>query len=147
MPGGHRKLKSFQLAQLVYDVTVRFFICQKVMNPELREFIEQARFCRASVQRVAELLPPVDAELDALIAEIAGENNPKAFLHVVVAALGQGRRVEARHLARGASLLGHATWVGSVMFKVQGDVPEQTMAAIENSQLPFPVEAGTLLAL
>jgi hypothetical protein len=117
------------------------------MNPELREFIEQARFCRASVQRVAELLPPEDAELDALIAEIARENNPKAFLHVMVAALGQGRRVEARHLARGATLLGHPLWLGSVMFKVQGDVPEQMMAAIENSQLPFPVEAGALLAM
>jgi hypothetical protein len=28
------------------------------METELRQFIEQAQFCRAAVQRVAELLPP-----------------------------------------------------------------------------------------
>jgi hypothetical protein len=77
------------------------------MNPELRQFIEQAQFCRASVQRVAELLPPEDTELDGVIAETVRENNPKALLHVLVAALGGGRRVEAKHLALGGTLLGH----------------------------------------
>ena len=117
------------------------------MSPELRQFIEQARFCLASVQRVAEMLPADDAELDALIAETVKENNPKSFLHVMVAALGRERRVSARHLAQGASLLGNDLWMGSVMLKVQGDVPEQIMAALENSQLSYPVEAAALLAM
>ena len=103
--------------------------------------------CRASVERVAELLPPEDAELDALITEIALDNNLKAFLHAMGGARWTGAARGGAASVRGASLLGHPRG-RSVMFKVQGDVPEQMMAAkIENSQLPFPVEAGVLLAL
>ena len=94
------------------------------MQTELRQFIEQCLFCLASVQRVAELLPADDTELDALIGETVQENNPKAFLLVVVAALSRERPVQARHLARGAMLLGHEIWLGSMMLQVQGDVPE-----------------------
>jgi len=117
------------------------------MNPELRQFIEQAQFCRASVRRVAELLPPDEAGLDGVIAETVRENNPKAFLHVVVAALGGGRRVDAKHLAAGGTLLGHPAWLGSIMRKVQGDVPEQVLAAIENSRFTYPSEAAALLVI
>jgi hypothetical protein len=117
------------------------------MSPELRQYIEQAQFCRASVQRVAELLPPDDAELDGVIAETVRENNPKAFLHVVVAALGGGRRVEAKHLALGGTLLGHAGWLGNIMWKVQGEVPEQVLAAIDNSRFSYPAEAAALLVI
>ena len=38
------------------------------MNPELRQYIEQTRFCRATVETVAGMLPADDAELDALDA-------------------------------------------------------------------------------
>jgi hypothetical protein len=117
------------------------------MNPELRQFIEQAQFCRAAVLRVAELLPPEDAELDGVIAETVRENNPKAFLHVLVAALGGGRRVDAKHLGTGATLLGHTVWLGSILMKVQGDVPEQVLAAIENSRFSHPIEAAALLVI
>jgi hypothetical protein len=117
------------------------------MNAELREFIEQAQFCRAAVQRVAELLPPDDKELDGVIAETVRENNPKALLHVLVAALGGGRRVEAKHLALGGTMLGHPVWLGNIMWKVQGDMPEQVLAAIENSRFNHPTEAAALLAM
>ena len=117
------------------------------MNPEMRQFIHEARYCRASVQRVAEMLPSEDAELDALLAETVRENNPKAFAHVVVAALARERRVEARHLAQGATLLGDGLLLGSAMMKAQGDVPEQVMAAMENTLLAHQVEAAALLAM
>jgi hypothetical protein len=117
------------------------------MNTELREFIEQSQFCRAAVQRVAELLPPDDTELDGVIAETVRENNPKALLHVLVAALGGGRRVEAKHLALGGTMLGHPTWLGNIMWKVQGDMPEQVLAAIENSRFSQPSEAAALLVI
>ena len=51
----------------------RFHVDQ-TMNPELRQFIEQTRFHRASVQRLAEMLPEDDAELDAWIAETVKDN-------------------------------------------------------------------------
>jgi SEC-C motif len=117
------------------------------MNTELREFIEQAQFCRASVQRVAELLPPDEMELDGVIAETVHENNPKALLHVLVAALGGGRRVEAKHLTTGATLLGHAMWLGSILMKVQGEMPEPVLAAMENSRFAQHIEAAALLVI
>ncbi len=117
------------------------------MKPELRQFNDQCLFCLASVQRVAELLPADDTELDALIGEIAQENNPKSFLLVVVAALGRERPVPARHLAHGAMLLGHELWLGNVMMKAQGDVPEPVLDAIENTRLSPTSEAVALMVM
>jgi SEC-C motif len=117
------------------------------MNPELRQFIAESQFCRAAVQRVAELLPPDDAELDGVIAETVRENNAKALFHVLVAALGAGRRVEAKHLATGATLLGHPVWLGSILMKVHGDMPEPVLAAMENSRFAQHIEAAALLVI
>ena len=117
------------------------------MNPELRQFIEQSLFCRAAVQRVAELLPPEEAGLDDVIAETVRENNPKAFFHVLVAALGAGRRVDAKHLATGATLLGHAMWLGSILLKVHGEMPEPVLAAMDNSRFAQHIEAAALLVI
>ena len=36
------------------------------MQTEVKQFIEQARFCKASVLRVGEMLPADDADLDEL---------------------------------------------------------------------------------
>ena len=99
------------------------------------------------MQRVAELLPPDDTELDALIGETAGENNPKLYLHVVIAALLRERRVEAKHLTKGIGLLGLPIWVGHMMLKVQGDVPEPVLATFEESLLMYHTQAGVLLAM
>ncbi len=117
------------------------------MKPELRQFIEQCRFCLASVQRVADLLPADDAELDALIGETVQENNPKSCLMVVVTALSRERPVQARHLARGAMLLGHELWIGNMMMKAQGDVPEPVLDAIENTRLSPTSEAVALMVM
>jgi hypothetical protein len=117
------------------------------MRPELRLFIEQAQFCRAAVQRVAELLPPDEAGLDEVIAETVRENNPKALFHVLVAALGGDRRVDAKHLATGATLLGHPVWLGSILMKVQGEMPEPVLAAMENSRFAQHIEAAALLVI
>jgi hypothetical protein len=117
------------------------------MNPELRQFTEKCLFCLASVQRVAELLPADDTELDVLLGEMVQENNPKAFLMVVVAALGRARPVPARHLAPGAMLLGHELWLGNVMMKAQGDVPEAVLDAIENTRLSPTCEAVALMVM
>ena len=117
------------------------------MNPEMRQFIHEARFCLASVQRAAEFLPAEDAALDALLTEAAGENNPKLYLHVVVAALLRERRVEAKQLTKGIGLLGLPIWVGHMMLKAQGDVPEPVLATFEESLLMYHTEAGALLAM
>src|SRR5512142_547573 len=50
--GGYRRLKSFQLAQLVYDVTVRFCDCYVERRSRMRDQMVQA--ARSGVQNIAE---------------------------------------------------------------------------------------------
>jgi len=114
------------------------------MQTELRQFIEEARFYKAAALRVAELLPPDDAALDELIAEVVRDGDQKGFLLIVVAALSRERRVDARHLARGAMMLPAYQWFPLVA-RFHGDLPEPLLAAIEQTQLQRPCEALALL--
>jgi four helix bundle suffix protein len=50
--GGYRKLKSFQIAQLVYDVTVRF--CQRYIDRGSRTCDQMVQAARSGVQNIAE---------------------------------------------------------------------------------------------
>lgn len=50
--GGYRKLKSFQVSQLVYDVTVRF--CDKYINRLSRTHDQMVQAARSGVQNIAE---------------------------------------------------------------------------------------------
>ena len=50
--GGYRKLKSFQLAQLVYDVTVRF--CGLYIDKRSRTHDQMVQAARSGVQNIAE---------------------------------------------------------------------------------------------
>jgi len=50
--GGYRKLKSFQVAQLVYDITVRF--CDKYIDRKSRTHDQMVQAARSGVQNIAE---------------------------------------------------------------------------------------------
>ncbi len=50
--GGYRKLKSFQLAQLIYDVTVRF--CDRYVDRRNRTRDQMVQAARSGVQNIAE---------------------------------------------------------------------------------------------
>lgn len=50
--GGYRKLKSFQMAQLVYDVTVRF--CDRYIEKRSRTHDQMVQAARSGVQNIAE---------------------------------------------------------------------------------------------
>src|SRR6266702_4182921 len=50
--GGYRNLKSFQLAQLVYDVTVRF--CDRYIDRKSRTRDQMVQAARSGVQNIAE---------------------------------------------------------------------------------------------
>ncbi len=50
--GGYRKLKSFQIAQLVYDVTERF--CDKFIDRRSRTHDQMVQAARSGVQNIAE---------------------------------------------------------------------------------------------
>src|SRR5215471_7376521 len=55
------------------------------MNSELRDFISQSGLCRDSVERVAEMLPADDRELDSYIDEAVRESDSMAFMLIVYA--------------------------------------------------------------
>jgi hypothetical protein len=117
------------------------------MEAELKQFIEEARFCKASVMRVAEMLPADDAALDGLIAEIVREGDQKAFIMAMVAALSRERRVDARHLARGAMMMPQYIWLGAITVRLHGDVAEHLVAAITQTGLQRQCEAAALLLM
>jgi len=50
--GGYRKLKSFQLARLIYDMTVRF--CEHYIDPFSRTKDQMIQAARSGVQNIAE---------------------------------------------------------------------------------------------
>jgi len=50
--GGYKKLKSFQIAQLVYDVTARF--CDKYIDRRSRTHDQMVQAARSGVQNIAE---------------------------------------------------------------------------------------------
>src|SRR5512147_264051 len=50
--GGYRKLKSFQVAQLVYDLTVRF--CERYVSRFSRTNDQMVQAARSGVQNIAE---------------------------------------------------------------------------------------------
>jgi|ERR1700677_741471 len=50
--GGYRKLKSFQVAELVYDVTVRF--CDRYIDHRSRTHDQMVQAARSGVQNIAE---------------------------------------------------------------------------------------------
>lgn len=50
--GGYRKLKSFQVAQLIYDVTVRF--CGRYIEKRSRTHDQMVQAARSGVQNIAE---------------------------------------------------------------------------------------------
>src|SRR6476469_9831179 len=50
--GGYRKLKSFQLAQLCYDVTIRF--CTRYIDKRSRTHDQMVQAARSGVQNIAE---------------------------------------------------------------------------------------------
>ena len=50
--GGYRKLKSFQIAQLIYDTTIRF--CNRYIEKRSRTHDQMVQAARSGVQNIAE---------------------------------------------------------------------------------------------
>jgi len=50
--GGYRRLKTFQLSQLIYDITVLF--CQRFIDPRSRTHDQMVQAARSGTQNIAE---------------------------------------------------------------------------------------------
>ena len=117
------------------------------IKPEAREFITQASLGRASVEKVAAMLPDNDAELDEWIGEAVRERDAMAFTLLVLAAFSRQRAVDGRHLVGGAKLVGVWTHLGAIAFRVQGDMPEYLLDGIRNTAIYNQNHAMALLSI
>src|SRR5438105_15172333 len=117
------------------------------ITPEVREFLSQAPLGSASVEAVAPMLSDNDAELDSWIAETVRERDAIPFTLIVLAALSRERRVDARHLAGGAKLVGVWTYLASIAFRVKGELPEYLLEGIRNTALYNQIHAVALLSI
>ena len=106
-----------------------------LMQPEIREFLDHARFHAAAMRELSGMLPSDDAELDRMIETAVRENDLKTFMFVVVAALQRERKVEARHLAHGVGLIPDGIWMGALAFHMEGDVAEHLMEGLRQRRV------------
>jgi hypothetical protein len=106
------------------------------MNPEIRDFIARSDYYQGAVRELAGLLPAEDAALDALIAETVAESDETEFVFVTMAALGAGRPVQARHLARGIMLMPEKHTFGTIALHMEGDIAEPLLEAVTKLTLP-----------
>ena len=84
-------------------------------------------FHKPVVRQMVELLPPEDGALDELLAEVVAAHDLKAFMYVVTAAAVAERRMDARHLTRGAMMFPDHRWLGKVAVRMHGDVAEHLL--------------------
>jgi hypothetical protein len=117
------------------------------MQTELRKFIEQSLYHRATLNRVAELLPADDGELDGLIAGTVTAAHQKEFIFVTLAALGAERKVSVQHLARGAMLISGWHYLAWIAWHMEGELPEPLLAALQQTVLAHDMEATALFVI
>jgi hypothetical protein len=114
------------------------------MHPELRDFIQQADFDRPSVQRVVELLPADDAELDRYIDQTIERIDVREFRFVIVAALVAGCPVDARHLVKSISMLAADGFLMDAALRMQGEVGEFLVDGLKEASFPADIDGQVL---
>jgi hypothetical protein len=123
-----------------------FAVTPHAMSPEMREIIQRSRWHLGAVKAVAALLPADDLELDRLIERAVADNEIPGFVYIVVAALGEGRPVDARHLRRGGPLIPDQYLFASMAGAMQGDVADAVLDALEHTTLTQEMRAMGLFA-
>lgn len=111
------------------------------MSPEMRDIIQRSRWHLGAVKAVAALLPADDSELDRLIEQAVADNEVPGFIYIVVAALGEGRPVDARHLRRGGPLIPDQYLLASLAGAMRGDVMDAILDALEHTTLTQEMRA------
>lgn len=115
------------------------------MSPEIRALISLASYDHEGIRKIAALLPAEDGVLDEWLATAVERAERDSFILLVTAALHLERRVDARHLAGGLTLLPHFLTVGSFAWHMTGDVDVHLMTAVRESSLRYSCSAAALL--
>ena len=117
------------------------------MTPELRDFVSTHKFERVHIEKLAEMLPQDDGELDSLIAGVVDKSDWNAFTFLVTAALGAGRFVDGRHLREGTCLAPNGTYLGTFFWHMRGDSKFDSLVhALCKHKLATEIQLHGLLA-
>jgi hypothetical protein len=106
------------------------------MDPAVRKLIDQPWPHLKRYQEIGALLPEDDAELDRWLAEVVEAMDQIGFTTLCTAALGANRKVDSRHLERGAGLMNHWLLMACFAWHMQGDVVEHLLVATSDDRLP-----------
>ena len=117
----------------------------KHMSPEIREFIGRSHYCQSAVRELALMLPADETALDALIGEAVARTEDVEFIFLVMAVFAAGRKVQARHLARGTILMPETWTLGMVALHMEGDIATPLVEAVWTLKLNAAIVASALL--
>ncbi len=115
------------------------------MDPAVRTLIAQPWPNRKRYEEIGALLPADDNELDRWFANAIDAMDASGFTSLCIAALGAGRSVDGRHLARGTGLISEPTIIGSIAWHMSGDVAQPLLAATVDDGRVMPVFRCTAL--
>ena len=110
--------------------------------------LHHARTCEfstAALRELASLLPADDAVLDRLLELTVRDRDELGFTHMVLAAVSDGRPVDAAHLVEGSPLLPNPAILAAVAIHCSGDVPEALVEAVGRGKMGWEREAVALL--
>lgn len=108
-----------------------------IMDTQLRDAARHCVFCQPALRELATRLPESDAALDLWIGELVAAGEDMAFESSILAALGTGRQVDARHLVNGAALFSGIGRLVSAAFAMSGDVASALVAEVAEDRLPL----------
>jgi len=117
------------------------------MSPAVRHIIDNEKFYLGSVQRVAENLPPSDAELSAWITAVVDSHDSTAFHFLLCAAALVERPVASHHLRLGLSMMSNVEMTFCLVWQMQGDLPADLLHATRHSVMSHPMHAVALLVI
>lgn len=149
--GGYRKLKSFQVAQVVYDVTVRF--CERYVDRRTRTYDQMVQAARSGVQNIAEgsQAAGTSKKTELKLTNVARVSLEELRLDYEDFLRQRGLQLWVRDDARRASLIvrrcNDAEQVASWVTEQHGSSTESTMST-QSTTSTFPeIAANAALAL
>jgi len=144
--GGYRKLKSFQIAQLVYDVTVRF--CNRYVDKRSRTHDQMVQAARSGVQNIAEgsKASGTSKKTELKLTNVARASLEELRLDYEDFLRQRGLALWGRNDARRADLIAQrcatadavAQWVQSQRNAPPSAPGSQTQVVQDGSGQPFP---------
>ena len=114
-------------------------------SEELLASATRCSYCRRDLLELGAELPPDDDELDRLLEAAVERHEPHGLANLMVAALAAERRVDARHLAKGAREIDDIGIMIAIAGHCSGDLAAAMLAATQSGHMSWERETLALL--